>query len=301
MSTERVSIIITFYNQEGYLREAIESAIEQTVKPCEIIVADDHSTKDHSVETIRSYEARFPGWVRGVFQPNNLGIPRNRNCALERVTGDYVAILDGDDRLLPNFIESHLSALAARPDAEASYGERYDFSAQGERHHQKTTGNHSGCILDLVAQGRSGILRTLLARFELVRKVGSLDPAFPLHDGFVLTLRLAAITEFAYVPAPVMEKRQHPEGASKKTLPTERAEYFESLRREVLRVIADHPAIDRALINEKWQRRIMQQHVLAELERHRKGKAWALVSRALFQNPWRISLAWKLGRLILRS
>ena len=46
MIPPRVSVIITSYNQQEYLREAIESAIDQRVAAFEIIVADDHSTKD---------------------------------------------------------------------------------------------------------------------------------------------------------------------------------------------------------------------------------------------------------------
>ena len=53
MLPPRISLIITSYNQQEYLREAIESAIDQTVAAFEIIVADDQSTKDGSIETIR--------------------------------------------------------------------------------------------------------------------------------------------------------------------------------------------------------------------------------------------------------
>jgi glycosyltransferase involved in cell wall biosynthesis len=96
MLAPQISLIITSYNQQEYLREAIESAIDQTVAAFEIIVADDHSTKDGSIETIREYAARYPGLVRGLFQEENVGIPKNRNSALRMVKGDHVAILDGD-------------------------------------------------------------------------------------------------------------------------------------------------------------------------------------------------------------
>src|SRR5437016_12807281 len=133
MIPPRVSVIITSYNQQEYLREAIESAIDQTVAAFEIIVADDHSTKDGSVETIREYTAKYPRLVRGLFQEKNVGIPKNRNSALRIVRGDYVAILDGDDRLLPRFIERHGAALATNSQAHVSYSNRYDINQLGER------------------------------------------------------------------------------------------------------------------------------------------------------------------------
>src|SRR5438094_10603878 len=107
MPSPQISVIVTSYNQQEYLREAIESAINQTVVAVELKIEDDHSTKDGSIETIREYAARYPGLVRGLFQEENVGIPKNRNSALRMVKGDHVAILDGDDRLLPRFLERH--------------------------------------------------------------------------------------------------------------------------------------------------------------------------------------------------
>src|SRR5438094_8749935 len=105
MPPPQVSVIITSYNQQEYLREAIESAVDQTVAAFEIIVADDHSTKDGSIETIREYAARYRGLVRGIFQERNVGIPKTRNSALLMVRGDYVTILDGDERRLARCLD----------------------------------------------------------------------------------------------------------------------------------------------------------------------------------------------------
>src|SRR5207237_9422725 len=112
----------------GYLSAAIDSAIEQTVAAFEIIVADDHSTRDGSIETIRQYAAQYPGLVHGLFQERNVGIPKNRNSALRMVRGDYVAILDGDDRLLPSLVERHSAALAANTSAHGSYSNGFELS-----------------------------------------------------------------------------------------------------------------------------------------------------------------------------
>src|SRR5438477_10195312 len=121
MPPPQVSLIITSYNQQEYLREAIESAIDQTVAAFEIIVTDDHSTKDGSIETIREYAARYPGLVRGIFQEENVGIPKNRNSALGMVKGDHVTILDGDDRVLPRIIERQGAGRTATPQAHVSW------------------------------------------------------------------------------------------------------------------------------------------------------------------------------------
>ena len=116
----RISIIITSYNKRDYLVEAVDSVIAQTLRPHEIIIADDGSG-DGSRETIRSYMDRYPGWIRGIFQEQNVGIPKNRNAALRTVTGNYVGILDGDDLFLPSKLEKQVAALRANPDAKVVY------------------------------------------------------------------------------------------------------------------------------------------------------------------------------------
>src|SRR2546430_11121941 len=196
MIPPRVSVIITSYNQQEYLREAIESAIDQTVAAFEIIVADDHSTKDGSIETIREYAARYPGLVRALFQEKNVGMPKNRNSALRMVKGDYVAILDGDDRLLPRFIERHGAALAANRQAHVSYSNRYDVNQAGERRSHDRSPQPSGDVLAYIARGRKGILRSMVAKYDLIRAAGFLDENHYHYDGFILTFRLAEFTSF---------------------------------------------------------------------------------------------------------
>ena len=116
----RISIIITSYNKRDYLVEALDSVVGQTLPPHEIIVADDAST-DGSQDTIRDYMHRYPDLVRGIFQPENVGIPKNRNAALRTVTGNYVGILDGDDTFVPHKLERQVEAMRKLPGARAVY------------------------------------------------------------------------------------------------------------------------------------------------------------------------------------
>ena len=77
----RASIIVTSYNKVDYLIESVDSVIAQTLRPHEIIIADDGST-DESRDAIHAYTDRHPGWIKGIYQPQNVGIPANRNSAL---------------------------------------------------------------------------------------------------------------------------------------------------------------------------------------------------------------------------
>jgi glycosyltransferase involved in cell wall biosynthesis len=299
MSPPQISLIITSYNQQEYLREAIESAIDQTVAPFEIIVADDHSTKDGSIETIRQYAARYPGLVRGLFQEKNVGIPKNRNSALRMVKGDYVAIMDGDDRLLPGFIEQHGAALAANRQAHVSYSNRYDTNQLGERRPRDRSLQPSGEVLAYIARGRKGILRSMVAKYELVKAAGFLDENHFYYDGFILTLHLAKVTPFVYLPEPLMEKRDHAGGVSKRLSFSEKKRCFQDILAAVTRVTDELPEKDKRTIRNEWLAKISELSVKAKMENGDWSGAWMEIARRIVRDPRRIKGSVKMARDIL--
>src|SRR5207237_1105918 len=299
MVPPKVSVIITSYNQQEYLREAIESAIDQTVAAFEIIVADDHSTKDGSVETILEYTAKYPRLVRGLFQEKNVGIPKNRNSALRIVRGDYVAILDGDDRLLPRFVERHGAALIANPQAHVSYSNRYDINQLGERRSHDRDPQPSGDILAYIARGRKGILRSMVAKYDLVKTAGFLDENHYHYDGFILTLRLAKLTPFVYLPDPLMEKRDHAGGTSKGISFSEKERCFQDVLAEVMRVTVELPEKDKRAISKEWLGKISELYFKARMEDGDWPGAWMEVTRKLVSDPRRIKESLKMVRDIL--
>jgi glycosyltransferase involved in cell wall biosynthesis len=302
MPSLSVSVIITSYNQQQYLTDAIESAIDQTVTTFEIIVADDHSTKDGSVETIREYEARYPRLVRGLFQEENVGIPKNRNSALRIVKGDYVAILDGDDRLLPRFIEQHAAALIANPRAHVSYSNRYDVKPSGERRLRDQRLQPSGDVLAYIARGRKGILRSMVAKYDLVKAAGFLDEKHYYYDGFILTLRLAKLTPFVYLPDPLMEKRDHTGGVSKGVSFSEKERCFQDVLAEVMRVTADLPEKEKRVISKSWLEKISQLYFESKMDQRDWSAAWMEIARRVASDPRRLKASLKMIRdIVFRS
>lgn len=103
-----ISIIIASYNQAEYLSEAIESCLEQTSKPDEIIIVNDGST-DGSLEVARRYEAEYDS-VKVINQVNK-GLSSARNAGIMFNQSTYILPLDADDVLLPNCIEKILETI----------------------------------------------------------------------------------------------------------------------------------------------------------------------------------------------
>ena len=109
----QITVAIAAYNAAEYLREAINSVLAQTFQPFEIVVVDDGST-DHTRQVCQSFGER----VRYIYQENDgtAGIgARWKSIMVAR--GDWIALLDHDDRWLPTKLERQVEALTEFPDS----------------------------------------------------------------------------------------------------------------------------------------------------------------------------------------
>lgn len=273
----RASIVITSYNQKHYLIEAIESVINQTVRVHEIIIADDHST-DGSVELIQDYIARYPGWIKAVFQRENVGIPKNRNAALRQVLGDYVAILDGDDRFLPYKLERELEALQKHLQARCVYSNVRLINSEGQPTGVRYQKNQpSGDVFAYVARGMFGLPRSMLMDYALLREIGFMDEGFPKYDGFDLTLRLAKRCQFVYVPEPLVEYRVHSASDSKGLEASDHLHDLEAIYEKMLPWLSDLPVVETEEIVKTWYLRLLRFRVRDALERGNRFKAYWMI------------------------
>jgi len=97
-----VTIIIPVYNTEKYLKECIDSVLNQTYKNYEVIIVNDGST-DSSRNIITNYTALYSNIV--LLEQINKGQGAARNQAIKKAKGKYIYFLDSDDYILPNTIE----------------------------------------------------------------------------------------------------------------------------------------------------------------------------------------------------
>ena len=118
---KKVSIIMPCYNQGAYVKEAIESVLNQTYKNIEIVCVNDASS-DNSVEIIQGIcrkEYHIPIIFINHFE--NKGVVATRNEAIEKATGDYILPLDADDTLEPTFVEKAVKILDENSDVGIVY------------------------------------------------------------------------------------------------------------------------------------------------------------------------------------
>lgn len=110
-----VSVLMTAYNREKYIAEAIESVLASTYTNFELIVVDDCST-DKTVEIAKNYEAKDER-VKVYINEKNLGDYPNRNKAASLAKGVYLKYLDSDDLIYPNGLEVLVNMMEQFPDA----------------------------------------------------------------------------------------------------------------------------------------------------------------------------------------
>ena len=110
-----VSVLMTSYNREKYIAEAIESVLASTYQNYELIIVDDCST-DNTVSIAKSYAAR-DARIKVYINEQNLGDYKNRNKAASYAKGNYLKYLDSDDMIMPWGLEVFVYGMNRFPEA----------------------------------------------------------------------------------------------------------------------------------------------------------------------------------------
>lgn len=125
--TPRVSVLMPVSNGERFLREAIDSILNQTFTDFEFIIINDGST-DRTAEIIEAYgDPR----IRALNNSKSLGVAVSLNKGLDTAQGEYIARMDGDDISLPERLAKQVSYMDAHPEIAASGTWAKDIDADG--------------------------------------------------------------------------------------------------------------------------------------------------------------------------
>ena len=120
----KYSIILPTYNRaNSYLKNAIESVINQTYKNWELLVIDNHST-DNTKELINSYEKNNIKFLINYTRGN---IAKSRNLGIKKSTGDYIAFIDSDDTWEPQKLEECEKIYGTNSDTLICHSEKWQY------------------------------------------------------------------------------------------------------------------------------------------------------------------------------
>lgn len=201
----KINIILITYNHAAYIRQSLESILmQETSHEVEIIVADDCSP-DNTVEIIKEYEDKTTFLFTYLAKDHNVGYNKNYQQAFAACTGDYIAIMEGDDYWVKkNHIQNHINHLEAHTESSMSYNrhirlfedqsreEIFDWN-DGKDYELVTTeqlalgnriGNLSCCVFrgDLIRDLDSKLFDMEIADWMLGMYMGQFGPLLYLKD-----------------------------------------------------------------------------------------------------------------------
>jgi glycosyltransferase involved in cell wall biosynthesis len=195
-----ISVVIPTYNRRKTIGRSIDSVLNQTLFPSEIIVVDDGST-DGTSDYIQS---NFPS-IR-LLQQTNKGVSSARNMGIRSSNSDWVALLDSDDEWFPQKLEKQVMTLSQSPDIKFCHTEeiwiRNGVRVNQMKKHQKYGGHIFYKCLDMCRISPSSVL----FHQSILDDVGYFDKDLKVCEDYDLWLRITAKFPVLYIDESLIKK-----------------------------------------------------------------------------------------------
>lgn len=240
VDSPKISVIMSVYNDEKYLRKAIESILNQTFADFEFIIVNDGST-DRSLKIIQNYKDIR---IRIINNMRNIGLTKSLNKALRIAEGGYIARQDADDISLPNRLEAQLRYFQEHPEIALLGTGAYIIDE---------TGTISGREIPLANPSKNDFTKdnqivhgSAMFRKAIIDVLGPYNELYKYSQDYELWLRIATCHNVANLTFPLYKKRKYSEsvqamkrkeGALYHLLALKRSE--NSLDDEVVKIVDD--------------------------------------------------------------
>ncbi len=176
----KFSIITVCYNSARSIRDTFESVLQQDFEDYEYLVVDGAS-RDETVAIIREYEPRFAGKMRWISEPDG-GIYEAMNKGLAMADGEFIGILNSDDRYEPGALRAVAAATLARPEGDVFYGITRYAAANGQEK-MLLRSHHTSLIHDTICH------QACFVSNQLYRRMGGYDLQYRIASDYDFLLR----------------------------------------------------------------------------------------------------------------
>lgn len=227
----RVSVVMSVYNGEAYLKQAVDSILEQSFRNLEFIVVDDAS-QDHSVQILNDI-AVHDNRLLVLRNEVNLGLTRSLNRGLAAARGQYFARMDADDLSLPERLASQVEFLDRYPEIGivGSGARLIEENGNIIKEIIPPTGNEE-IQAELLIKNHFGHPE-IMARTSVLREIGGYDENLRYAQDYELWSRLKTVTRFAALPEVLYVWRNRRSNITN----SQRSEQLESAFRTSLKLV----------------------------------------------------------------
>lgn len=205
----KVTVLMSVHNGEKYLREAIESILNQTFKDFEFLIVNDGST-DSSKEIILSYDDPRIVYVEN---ETNIGLTKSLNKGLKLAKGEYIARMDADDWSYPKRLEVQNGFLDSNSEVVLAGSLSEIIEMDGSISFQHRSSNKEQLYYDLTF---SNIFAhsSVMFRKKTVADIGGYDESFSKSQDFDLWYRLSRRWPIALIDKKLLRWRNSSENIS---------------------------------------------------------------------------------------
>lgn len=224
-SSPLVSVIVPAYRVAPFIAETLDSVFAQDFNDFEVIVVNDGSPDTEELQVaLEPYQQQI-----SYLKQANLGAGAARNAGLRAAKGTYVAFLDGDDIWLPNFLTEQMRLLRSGEGFDLVYADSVNFGdslASGMTHMALNPSEGNATFEALVTAKCSVLTSTVVARRDLIFKVGLFDESLPNSQDFDLWVRLSkdANARISYQDKVLGRRRLYPGSLASDSLKSLRGE-----------------------------------------------------------------------------
>lgn len=182
MNTDLVSVIIPCYNSGIYIKECVDSILQQTYQDFEILITDDGSTDTSTIKLLQQI-TQCDKRINVFFLDGNSGPAAARNNSIKHAKGRYIAFCDSDDKWLPNKLTDQIP-LFDNKHVAIVYSDYEKMDAQGKRNNRIV---HAPKSLTYAKYLKGNTIGNLTGIYD-AQKVGKVMQKNVHHEDYVLWL-----------------------------------------------------------------------------------------------------------------
>ncbi|HIF9538797.1 TPA: glycosyltransferase [Photobacterium damselae] len=199
----KVSIVLPVFNAEDYVKEAIESVLNQTFRDFELIIINDGSTDNSSLIINKIHDKRIV-----YIEQENKGLSKSLNLGISKARGTYIARMDADDICMPDRLLKQVEVFEKNPDIAIVCGNVIYINSQGVGDRVSLTPSKDKAIRFKLKKGNVIFHPSTMFRLNIYNKTRGYDENINCYiEDYILWLQILEYGNIFCIKEPILKYR----------------------------------------------------------------------------------------------